>query len=142
VDAKLPCPDPEVMLSLPWDALYSAEIRCEREQFANITQHVSDNWKAWYAWSKTDNPYAEPCPGGPYQEALSSFDRLVLVRSWRPDMVQYAMSQYIIAEMGKFYVESPSVSMDILFADINTFTPLIFVLSTGADPTSTLLKFA
>jgi len=57
-------------------------------------------------------------------------------------MVQYAMSQYIIKEMGKFYVESPSVSMDILYGDINTYTPLIFVLSTGADPTSTLLKFA
>lgn len=57
-------------------------------------------------------------------------------------MVQYAMSQYIIKEMGKFFVESPSVSMDVLFADINVYTPLIFVLSTGADPTSTLLKFA
>ena len=57
-------------------------------------------------------------------------------------MVQYAMSQYIIKEQGKFYVESPSVSMDILYADISTSTPLIFVLSTGADPTATLLKFA
>ena len=44
--------------------------------------------------------------------------------------------------MGKFFVESPSVAMDILYKQINTYTPLIFVLTQGADPTSILLKFA
>jgi len=44
--------------------------------------------------------------------------------------------------MGKFFVESPSSSMDILYKQINVFTPLIFVLTQGADPTSILLKFA
>jgi dynein heavy chain len=52
------------------------------------------------------------------------------------------MAEYIIKEMTRFFVESPSVSMDILYADIDVATPLIFVLSAGADPTSTLLKFA
>lgn len=52
------------------------------------------------------------------------------------------MSTYIISEMGKFYVEPPSALMSILFADLSVFTPLIFVLSQGADPTNTLLKFA
>lgn len=44
--------------------------------------------------------------------------------------------------MGKFFVEPPSVKMDILYDDLSVFTPLIYVLSQGADPTSTLLKFA
>jgi dynein heavy chain len=52
------------------------------------------------------------------------------------------MSIYIINEMGKFYVEPPSVKMEIMYKDLSVFTPLIFVLSQGADPTSTLLKFA
>jgi len=39
------------------------------------------------------------------------------------------MSVYIISEMGKFFVEAPSTSMDILFADLSVYTPLIFVLS-------------
>ena len=44
--------------------------------------------------------------------------------------------------MQKFYVEPPSVMMDIIYNDLNVCTPLIFVLSMGADPTSTLFKFA
>jgi dynein heavy chain len=32
--------------------------------------------------------------------------------------------------------------MDTIFEDINNYTPLIFVLTSGADPTSQLLKFA
>ena len=52
------------------------------------------------------------------------------------------MGVYIINEMGKFYLEPPSVKMDTIYEDLAVFTPLIFVLSQGADPTSTLLKFA
>jgi dynein heavy chain len=32
--------------------------------------------------------------------------------------------------------------MDMLFKDTNLMTPLIFILSTGADPTQMLLRFA
>jgi len=52
------------------------------------------------------------------------------------------MSDFIIKEMGKFYVESPSSSMEIIYKQINVFTPLIFVLTQGADPTSIIDKFA
>ena len=45
-------------------------------------------------------------------------------------------------EMGKFYIESPSASMEVVYADTDVKTPLIFVLSAGADPTSSLIKFA
>ena len=44
--------------------------------------------------------------------------------------------------MGKFFVESPSVTMQTVYNDTDNCTPLIFVLSTGADPTLQLFKFA
>jgi dynein heavy chain, axonemal len=44
--------------------------------------------------------------------------------------------------MGKYFIESQSSTMEILYADTDYKTPLIFILSTGADPTSQLLKFA
>jgi len=46
------------------------------------------------------------------------------------------MSVYIIEQMSKFYVEPPSVQMEVIYDDLAVFTPLIFVLSQGADPTS------
>lgn len=38
--------------------------------------------------------------------------------------------------------ESPSASMEDIYADLDNKTPCIFILSTGADPTSMLLRFA
>lgn len=52
------------------------------------------------------------------------------------------MALFIIRQMGKFYVESPSTAMDVIFPELSTSTPLIFVLTQGADPTSILFNFA
>ena len=49
---------------------------------------------------------------------------------------------YVLENMGKFFIESQSATMDVLYADTDYKTPLIFILSVGADPTSMLLKFA
>lgn len=57
-------------------------------------------------------------------------------------MIQISMTTYIINEMEKFFVEPPATGMNILYENIDEQTPLIFVLSQGADPTSQLLKFA
>ena len=45
-------------------------------------------------------------------------------------------------QLGRFFIESPAVTMDIIYKDTDVKTPLIFILSQGADPTSFLMKFA
>jgi dynein heavy chain len=47
----------------------------------------------------------------------------------------FAFSKYVELELGKQYAESPIATMDSLFADSDKKTPIIFVLSSGADPT-------
>lgn len=44
--------------------------------------------------------------------------------------------------MGKYYIESPSTAMSVIYPQLSVTTPLIFVLTQGADPTSILLNFA
>lgn len=44
--------------------------------------------------------------------------------------------------MGAVYAEAPIAKMDALFADSSKTTPIIFVLSQGADPTDQLISFA
>ena len=100
-----------------------------------------DNWSKWRAWQQQEDPFAARVPGD-YEDRISQFDKLVLIKCFRNELIQRSMGVFIISEMGKFYVEPPSVKMDTIFEDLAVFTPLIFVLSQGADPTSTLLKFA
>lgn len=138
--AQLASPDEHVLPPLAWDALCSAELR-SGGQCDGLTQHICDNWSTWAEWARSESPYDVPAPGD-YGTKLANFDALAVAKAFRPEMVQQSMAEYIIREMSRFFVESPSVSMDILYADIDVATPLIFVLSQGADPTSTLLKFA
>jgi len=42
---------------------------------------------------------------------------------------------YVLNNMGKFYIESHSATMEVIYGDTDYKTPLIFILSTGADPT-------
>jgi hypothetical protein len=41
--------------------------------------------------------------------------------------------------MTKFYVEPPSGAMKIIYPDMSVITPLVYILTTGADPTSIIL---
>ena len=76
-EARPESPDHDVLSLIPWDTLYSAELRAAG-QFAGICQHVVDNWGAWRDWSQQEEPYGAPVPGE-YQENLSLFDKLILL---------------------------------------------------------------
>lgn len=133
-------PEPTVITQLLWENLYSAEIR-SCGQFDGITKHVVDHWNDWFEWSRTDNPFTEPLPGD-WNEKLSNFDKMILVKVLRLELVQMSMITFIIKELGQFYVESVSSAMEIVYKEISPIIPFIYVLTTGSDPMSILLKFA
>lgn len=52
------------------------------------------------------------------------------------------MSNFVSQELGDAFVSLPPTSLVDVFASTSKNTPIIFILSTGADPTSVLLRFA
>lgn len=119
--------------------MYSATLRSSG-QFEGLATHVVENWAAWKEWAMTDDPFAVDCPGE-FPQKISYFDKLMLIKAFRPELVQQSMGSYIIKELGQFFIEPPISTMDILYNDIDTSIPLIYVLTVGADPTALLLKF-
>ena len=54
----------------------------------------------------------------------------------------FAFTDYVNTELGKTYIENQVTTMDIIYQDSDNRTPVIFILSQGADPTTALYKFA
>ncbi len=54
----------------------------------------------------------------------------------------FAFTDYVYHELGKMYIENQAVSMEVIYHDSDHKTPVIFILSQGADPTTSLNKFA
>jgi dynein heavy chain len=66
----------------------------------------------------------------------------LILKVFRPEKLLYACQDYVRTMMGQFYVESIDSTMATIYRDTDYMTPLIFVLSPGADPMAELLTFA
>jgi dynein heavy chain len=75
-------------------------------------------------------------------EKYKHFDRLCLLRCLRPDAVVPAIMEFVKHEMGQKFIEPPPFNLRLGFEDSECDTPIIFVLTPGADPMTGLLKLA
>jgi dynein heavy chain len=58
------------------------------------------------------------------------------LKAFRAEKLSAAFQIFVLRNMGKFYTEPPPVTMEIVYADTDARTPMVFILSTGADPTN------
>lgn len=116
--------------------------------FAGFAAAFALEITGWRNLFDSNDPEGSDFPGiflvtlGKWQSALGSFQRLLVIRCLRPDKMTTAISEFIIEKMGESYVEPPPFDLASSYADSNPCSPLIFVLSPGADPMSGLLKYA
>lgn len=105
------------------------------ESFEGLCDRISQNINEWehYAIHEEEN-YLESIPCD-YGEKLTLFEKLLILKIFKPEKLLFAFSKYVEEEQGKAYAESPIATMDALFGDSDNKTPIIFVLSQGADPT-------
>lgn len=133
-------PDIKIITMLSWDLIYFADIN-NPETYGGLTQSVVKNWDVWQEWATCPDPQVTPLPLE-WNEKLTPFEKLIVLKAFRPEKLLFAFQNYVIHEIGKFFVESPTATMEVIYGDTDVKTPLIFVLSAGADPTSSLIKFA
>jgi hypothetical protein len=89
------------------------------------------------------DPHLRALPGRTEEHYdLTEFHRLLFIRALCGDNLAVGVKQFVKQSLGEFFTSFPSARMETVFADSKSTTPIIFVLSTGADPTATLFRFA
>merc|ERR1719506_3144335 len=95
----------------------------------------------WEAFVADDNLNKKPLPDG-WSKKLTPFQEMLVKKSCRENLLSLVARNFISAELGAFYTEWPPFNLEGCFNDSVNTTPLIFILSAGADPTEYLLSLA
>nr|CAD7446891.1 unnamed protein product [Timema bartmani] len=103
----------------------------------SFTSSLSE-WKEFYDLA---DPHLGKLPE-PWEQSLTPFQHLIIIRIFRPDKIIATVTLFIEKEMGEKFVMPPPFDISCSYEDSNCLSPLIFILSPGADPMAALSRFA
>lgn len=133
--------------------------------FNTLCRSIMSNIGQWKLFETCENPYdvmqrpfdsndinldavsmvsiAEKGPGIalPWKE-LTNFQRLILIKILRPDVLTASCSQFVRDSIGERYLTAGSFDLKEIYEESTAKTPLIFILSPSCDPGAQLLRFA
>ncbi|XP_027024931.2 dynein axonemal heavy chain 10 isoform X2 [Tachysurus fulvidraco] len=112
-----------------------------QNEFGSLIGDIEKNPTEWMNWYDLDTPEQAPFPMK-YQESLTAFQKLLLLRCFRVDRVYRAVSDYVTVTMGEKYVQPPVISFEAIFEQSTPNSPIVFILSPGCEPASDLMKLA
>lgn len=103
----------------------------------DFIRRVND-WKEYYDLADHEGSTFP----NPWYNKLSDFQRILIVRTIRPDKVIPIITKLIESELGEKFVQPPPFDIQKSYNDSYCLNPLIFILSPGVDPMVSLLQFA
>ena len=111
------------------------------ESLKGVSELVKKNPQPWEDFFKCEEPHKFDLPNlGSDQE--DQFDRVLLTKVFREEALAFSIQRYISEKLGAQFLEIPPLQIEEVYKDSKKSTPVIFILSTGADPTGMLQRFA
>jgi hypothetical protein len=84
----------------------------------------------------------DPQAGTAAAATLTPFPWLLVLRALREEKVVMGVREFVRLQLGTFFTEPPPFDLEAPFSESSSATPLIFILSPGADPVDYLFKLA
>jgi dynein heavy chain len=127
--------------------------------FKSFVDDIVANENAFIPWYNENEPEKFPVPiienkFSTEEEVLTHFYHLLTVRCLREDRTLLAVNDFIrktetievsnskLPTMGPKYVEAVTDTVDSVYREMDSTTPVIFLLSAGADPTDSIETLA
>jgi dynein heavy chain len=111
------------------------------EKFKGFDSDFAQNVEAWRAYFDSSTCFKDPLPGK-WNDELDLFQKLLILRCLRQDKIQEGIMLFVSDEMEQKFIEPPPFDLPLAYEDSAATIPLIFVLSSGADPTMAWISFA
>lgn len=109
--------------------------------FRELPDSISRNEAAWAQWLTKTDPENYPIPDFAERinaEQIGPFLTLCVVRSLRIDRTLIAATNFINNILGKEFTAPMSYPIEKIWAESQKLEPVLFLLSAGADPTSSI----
>ena len=111
-----------------WEALTALS---ELEDFTSLPDDIVGSSKRWKEWFELEYCETESYPGE--WRKVSEFNKLLMMRTLRPDRLPAAIKQFVEAVLGSQFTESVPFNLERSFADAKPGTPIFVFLSPGVD---------
>ena len=122
-----------------WAMVLAAD--AEMPAFSGLRTSVTNESAAWRKFFESDSPQTAQLPGA-WEGKATHFQRLLVVKAFRPEKVAFASSEFVGNAIGASYKEPPPFDLMSTYQDSACKVPIVFVLTSGADPTQYLLQLA
>ena len=127
-----------------WESVCKLSGACPKP-FATLPEHIERNISDWEELFEVTDPFLMNlpppyCKGDPNEPTPAQ--KLLLIRTMRPDKFVPAVSSFVESSRGRKFTEPPNFDLELSYNESSCTCPLIFVLSIGSDPTAALLKYA
>ncbi|CBZ35711.1 dynein heavy chain, putative [Leishmania donovani] len=109
--------------------------------FHDLVASMESEPEAWREYAQSDVPHSAILPGD-WQSRLHLFQRVLLIRCFREEKLSFALSDYVHQTMGAEFIEMPPMDLTRTLKDSTAHTPIVFILSQGADPMEALRSLA
>jgi len=127
--------------------------------FKSITADLESNESAFVPWYSDNEPEKFPVPiiearVTEEEQVILDFHRCLLVRSLRVDRTLLAVNDFVkrtdaidlhgtrLPVMGTKFTDPATDTVESVLADMDSTTPVIYLLSAGADPTDSIEQMA
>lgn len=134
----VPNPAPSWLTDDAWNKILAMS---DLPVFAGFHKDFVDNLDVYQNYFDSAEPHLQAI-SQPWQNKLSTFQKLLVLRCLRSDKMAPAIKAFVGENLGPEFNEPPQFNLGLSFQDATAVTPLIFVLSRGADPASKLFDFA
>eukprot|EP00746_Dinoflagellata_sp_MGD_P065943 gnl/MRDRNA2_/MRDRNA2_27403_c0_seq1.p1 gnl/MRDRNA2_/MRDRNA2_27403_c0~~gnl/MRDRNA2_/MRDRNA2_27403_c0_seq1.p1 ORF type:complete len:868 (-),score=166.51 gnl/MRDRNA2_/MRDRNA2_27403_c0_seq1:73-2433(-) len=135
-----PKPSQEWVSDVTWGRILELE-RLDDAAFHDFSVRFESNIKSWKKVFDADHPKDATWPEE-FKQKTTMLEQALVLLALRPDAVVAAIQDLVCNKLGNEFIEPPTFNLNHLYMESQSSVPLIFILTTGADPMTELLKLA